>query len=172
VSERVHTRTRGEQETEALARALGERIGPGTVVALKGDLGCGKTCFVRGLADGLGIDPRAVASPTFVYLVSYENGRLPFHHADLYRLDDADPAAAQRAIESIGLYEALGGSAVAAVEWWDRYVGPQPDNLILVEFLIESVESRALTLEFRGPALAPLARAVGTERAERGKRVT
>jgi tRNA threonylcarbamoyladenosine biosynthesis protein TsaE len=160
---RLQTRTENEQQTEELARRIGERVGAGTVIGLIGDLGGGKTCFVRGLATGLGLDPRSVSSPTFVYLVSYDGARLPFHHADLYRIDEGEPAAAARACESIGLYEVFGGDGVAAVEWWDRYAGPIPQNLILVEFTIESVECRAITLEFRGPALAPLARAIGVE---------
>jgi tRNA threonylcarbamoyladenosine biosynthesis protein TsaE len=83
------------------------------VVLLSGELGTGKTAFVRGLARGLGADPGEVASPTFVILTSYP-GRLTLHHADLYRLrGDGDEA-------EIGLEELPGPRAVLAVEWAER----------------------------------------------------
>lgn len=152
--------------TEALARAIGEQVPDGTVIGLVGALGSGKTCFVRGLAAGMGIDPAEVASPTFVYLVQYDGGRLPLRHADLYRLADLDPARLGEAYASIGLYEALSQPGVTVVEWWDCYVGPEPENLVVVEFVIETVDLRTLTLTFSGAALQPLARALGAD--ERG----
>jgi len=85
----------------------------GEVVLLTGELGAGKTAFVRGLARGMGADPDEVASPTFVLLTSYP-GRLTLHHADLYRLrGDGDEA-------EIGLEELPGSRGVLAVEWADR----------------------------------------------------
>lgn len=85
----------------------------GEVVLLTGELGAGKTAFVRGLASGLDADPAEVASPTFVLLTSYP-GRLTLHHADLYRLrGDGDEA-------EIGLEELPGPAGVLAVEWAER----------------------------------------------------
>jgi tRNA threonylcarbamoyladenosine biosynthesis protein TsaE len=85
----------------------------GEVVLLSGELGAGKTAFVRGLARGLGADAEEVQSPTFVLLTSYR-GRLTLHHADLYRLrGDGDEG-------EIGLEELPGGKGVLAVEWADR----------------------------------------------------
>ena len=78
-----------EQDTEALGRALVQRLQPGAVVAFTGDLGAGKTAFVRGMAQGLGI-PQRVTSPTFTIVNEYEGGRLPLFHFDMYRLRDAD----------------------------------------------------------------------------------
>jgi tRNA threonylcarbamoyladenosine biosynthesis protein TsaE len=105
--------TRSESQTEAVAAALAERFRGGEVVLLTGELGAGKTSFVRGLARGLGIDPREVASPTFVLLTAYP-GRLTLHHADLYRLagggDDVE----------LGLEELPGPRGVLAVEWAER----------------------------------------------------
>jgi tRNA threonylcarbamoyladenosine biosynthesis protein TsaE len=100
-------------ETEGLAETLAASLRGGEVVLLSGELGSGKTAFVRGLARGLGIDPDEVASPTFVLLTSYP-GRLRLHHADLYRLagngDDLE----------LGLEELPGPAGVLAIEWAER----------------------------------------------------
>jgi tRNA threonylcarbamoyladenosine biosynthesis protein TsaE len=105
--------TRSEEETEALAATLGEQFRGGEVVLLSGELGTGKTAFVRGLARGVGADPEEVASPTFVLLTQYP-GRLTLHHVDLYRLggngDDHE----------LGLEELPGPRGVLAVEWAER----------------------------------------------------
>ena len=78
-----------EGETEAIGRDLAARLAPGAVVAFTGDLGAGKTAFVRGMAQGLGISQR-VTSPTFTIVNEYEGGRLPLFHFDMYRLRDAE----------------------------------------------------------------------------------
>jgi tRNA threonylcarbamoyladenosine biosynthesis protein TsaE len=104
--------THSEEETFAVAAELARTLRPGAFVLLRGDLGAGKTVFVRGLASGLGIDPDLVTSPTFV-LVQHYPGRLPLIHADLYRLDD------DAAVDDLGLDE-LDSGAVVAVEWADR----------------------------------------------------
>lgn len=105
--------THGEAETVALAAALGQTLRGGEVVLLSGELGTGKTAFVRGLARGIGIDPEEVVSPTFVLLTSHP-GRLALHHADLYRLrGDGDD-------RELGLEELPGSRGVLAVEWAER----------------------------------------------------
>jgi tRNA threonylcarbamoyladenosine biosynthesis protein TsaE len=104
--------TQSEQETFALAERLAKTLAAGTAVLLFGDLGAGKTAFVRGLAAGLGIDPAEVSSPTFVLIQQYR-GPVPLTHVDLYRLDSA------AAVEDLGLDE-LASGAVLAVEWADR----------------------------------------------------
>ena len=105
--------TRGEEETLALAEELAVGFHGGEVVLLTGELGAGKTAFVRGLARGLGADPDEVSSPTFVLLTSYP-GRLTLHHADLYRLaGDGDEV-------ELGLEELPGSRGVLAVEWAER----------------------------------------------------
>jgi tRNA threonylcarbamoyladenosine biosynthesis protein TsaE len=108
--------THSEEETLAVASELASRLQPGAVLLLSGDLGAGKTAFVRGLASGLGIDPGEVSSPTFTLLHEYRGGRLPLYHADLYRL--GGPAA-----DDLGLEEA-GVDGVLAVEWPDRLSRP------------------------------------------------
>jgi tRNA threonylcarbamoyladenosine biosynthesis protein TsaE len=100
------------EDTEAIGRRIGRMAAPGDVIALTGDLGAGKTAFVRGLADGLGVPAHMVASPTFTMVAEYA-GRLPVYHIDLYRLD---PGAA----DIPALREYLYGPGVTAIEWCDR----------------------------------------------------
>jgi tRNA threonylcarbamoyladenosine biosynthesis protein TsaE len=103
--------TTSDAETEAVGAALASRLGPGSRVLLYGELGAGKTAFVRGLAAGLGIDPDEVSSPTFTLVQEY-SGRLPLVHVDLYRLSPGD-------VDDLGL-DALAAEGVLAVEWAER----------------------------------------------------
>lgn len=105
--------THSEEETMAVARDLAVTLGPGDVVLLSGNLGAGKTAFVRGLAAGLGIDPADVSSPTFTIVHEYRGSRLTLYHADLYRLE-------RTATEDIGLEEMGVNDGVLAIEWPDR----------------------------------------------------
>src|SRR5499426_4091316 len=117
--------TRSPDETEALAERLGRAAKGGELLGLEGELGAGKTCFVRGLARGLGADPDAVASPTFVIATEYRGGRHPLHHVDLYRLEP--PLA-----DTLFLREVLYGAGVAAVEWFERLLPAAGDEFLLV----------------------------------------
>jgi tRNA threonylcarbamoyladenosine biosynthesis protein TsaE len=146
----VRLRTTNADQTEAAGAALAAVLAPGTVVGLAGPLGAGKTCFVRGMAARLGVDPTLIASPTFVYLVDYPGDGIVLHHADLYRLADLPDEAAEAAYEGIGLTFAFAAGGIAVVEWWDSYRGPRPPALVRVEFLIENVEHRQLTVVFEG----------------------
>lgn len=112
----VHT-TRSEQETAAVAKALAGNLRAGDVLLLSGNLGAGKTAFVRGLAEGLDIDPREVSSPTFTLVHEYRGGRLALYHVDLYRLDRA-------ATDDLGLDELGVDNGVLAIEWPDRLTHP------------------------------------------------
>ncbi|HXG89140.1 MAG TPA: tRNA (adenosine(37)-N6)-threonylcarbamoyltransferase complex ATPase subunit type 1 TsaE [Vicinamibacterales bacterium] len=109
--------THSEDETRAVARALARELAAGAVLLLSGDLGAGKTAFVRGLAEGLGLDPGDVTSPTFTLVHEYRGGRLPLVHVDLYRLDRAD-------LDDIGLDPDLAEHGVLAVEWAERLSHP------------------------------------------------
>lgn len=111
--------TRSEDETRALARQLATELEAGATLLLMGDLGAGKTAFVRGLAEGLGIDPGDVTSPTFTLVHEYRGGRLPLVHVDLYRLDRAD-------LDEIGLDGDLAAQGVLAIEWAERLTRDVP----------------------------------------------
>ncbi|MEP6668994.1 MAG: tRNA (adenosine(37)-N6)-threonylcarbamoyltransferase complex ATPase subunit type 1 TsaE [Chthoniobacter sp.] len=102
------------EETMAHGRALGATLQRGDVVALCGDLGAGKTHFVKGVAAALGADA-AVTSPTFTLIHEYLGGRLPLYHFDFYRLEDEDEAL------KIGLDEYLDGDGVCVIEWADKF---------------------------------------------------
>jgi tRNA threonylcarbamoyladenosine biosynthesis protein TsaE len=108
----IHEST-SEAETRAIAAALTPSLMPGAVILLSGDLGAGKTAFVRGLAQGLGLDADEVTSPTFTLVHEYRGGRLPLIHVDLYRLDRAE-------LDEIGLDQDLAASGITAVEWAER----------------------------------------------------
>jgi tRNA threonylcarbamoyladenosine biosynthesis protein TsaE len=158
--EPVTVTTRSADETESLARTLGAALPGGTVIALSGPLGAGKTVFARGVAAGLGIDPTGVASPTFVYLVDYPEGRLPFVHADLYRFADVPDDMKEGVLESIGLDAAIASDAVTLVEWWPYYRGLEPERMVAVELVIESGDVRSIHLDFRGQGLDAARRCV------------
>jgi len=102
-----------EAETRNAARGLAADLAPGTVILLSGDLGAGKTAFVKGLAVGLGLDGDDVTSPTFTLVHEYRGGRLPLVHVDLYRLDRAE-------LDDIGLDPDLAAQGVVAIEWAER----------------------------------------------------
>jgi tRNA threonylcarbamoyladenosine biosynthesis protein TsaE len=106
-----------EDDTRALAARLAATMSRGAVLLLSGDLGAGKTAFVRGLAAGLGLAAADVTSPTFTLVHEYRGGRLPLVHVDLYRLDAAD-------LDEIGLDADLAAAGVVAVEWPERLVRP------------------------------------------------
>ena len=109
-----------EQQTRSIASALARDLAMGSVLLLSGDLGAGKTAFVRGLAEGLGIDADEVTSPTFTLVHEYRGGRLPLIHIDLYRLDRAD-------LDEIGLDQDLAATGIIAVEWAERLSRSIPD---------------------------------------------
>ncbi len=103
-------RSNSEAETEALGEALARKLPAGSVVAFTGDLGAGKTAFVRGMARGLGITER-VTSPTFTIVSEYEGGTIPLFHFDMYRLGSADE------LFDIGWEDYLRRGGICAVEW-------------------------------------------------------
>ena len=130
-------------ETRALARRLSQCLVSGDVLLLQGDLGAGKTEFVKGLAEGLQVT-ELVTSPTFTLLNVY-HGAMPLYHFDLYRLDDAEE------LDNIGFAEFLGGDGVAVVEWPDRFPTEMPPEHLRVELLLGANEQeRFVRIEARG----------------------
>jgi tRNA threonylcarbamoyladenosine biosynthesis protein TsaE len=130
-------------ETEALGARLAERLGPGDVVALTGELGAGKTCFTQGLARGLGVAGRAV-SPTFVLINEYR-GRLPVHHVDAYRTESLTE------LLDLGLDELFSGDGVTIVEWADKLLPLLPAHTVHVHIEGVGDEPRTITLNMGAP---------------------
>jgi tRNA threonylcarbamoyladenosine biosynthesis protein TsaE len=142
-------RTDSPEATEAVGEALGRAARGGERIGLVGDLGAGKTCLVRGLARGLGIDPERVHSPSFTIVTEYPGGRVPLVHVDLYRL----PTPVD---DSSFLRESLYGEGVAAVEWWDRLATAADDDVLLVTLTFAEGAGRVIRLLARGTTHARL----------------
>jgi tRNA threonylcarbamoyladenosine biosynthesis protein TsaE len=134
--------------THALGVALGRAAFPGAVLALVGELGAGKTGIARGIAEGLAV-PGRVTSPTFVIVQVHDGGRLPFAHADLYRLGDASE------LDAIGFADVLAAGGVVAVEWADRFPDALPADRLVIA-LSEAGDARVAELTATGPRHAAL----------------
>ena len=135
---------RSVEETQALGEELGARLGPGAVVACVGELGAGKTCFLQGVARGLGVSTD-VTSPTFV-LINVYRGRLPVYHMDAYRTDSL------LEVVDLGLEEMLDSDGVTLIEWADK-VGPLlPARAIVVRITGLGDEPRRIEMEEPGAA--------------------
>jgi len=129
------------EETMTLGRRVGAACPPGTLLALVGDLGAGKTRFVKGIAAGLGIPEDAVTSPTFV-LMNLHPGRLRLAHFDLYRLESVD-------LPSLGFYD-VREEGVVVMEWADKVDEKLLGDHVRVEFAFTGETSRRLIFHARG----------------------
>lgn len=117
--------SRSAAETFAYGKTLGEKAAQGEVYSLTGDLGVGKTVFTQGVAAGLGIT-EPVSSPTFTILHSYEEGRIPLYHFDVYRIGDVEE------MEEIGYEDCFYGEGVCLVEWADQIQEILPEDCIRI----------------------------------------
>lgn len=117
--------SRSAADTFAYGKALGEKAAPGEIYTLVGDLGVGKTVFTQGFAEGLGIT-ESVNSPTFTILQSYEEGRLPLYHFDVYRIGDASE------MDEIGYEDCFYGDGVCLIEWADLVAEILPKDCIRI----------------------------------------
>ena len=113
------------QETFELGRKLAQNAFPGQIITLDGELGCGKTVFTKGFAEGLGIND-AVTSPTFTIVQEYDSGRLALYHFDVYRIDDPDEML------EIGFDDYLFGNGVCIIEWAQRIKELLPENVVRI----------------------------------------
>ncbi len=126
------------EETESFGGQFAETVKPGDVLALTGELGSGKTQFVKGLVAGLGATSTAT-SPTFTLIHEYSEGRWPIYHFDFFRIED------QPAAERLGLDEYFFGEGVSVVEWADKFPDLIPDNARWISFETKSETQRAIT---------------------------
>jgi tRNA threonylcarbamoyladenosine biosynthesis protein TsaE len=149
----VSRASRSAAATRALGAKLGALLAPGDVVALEGELGAGKTQLVRGACEGAGVAPGEVSSPTFAIVATYR-GRLPVHHADLYRIADEDE------LYATGFGDLVGGDGALLVEWADRIPGALPAERLTVRLAHDPVKPsvRRIELDGVGPRHAELAR--------------
>jgi tRNA threonylcarbamoyladenosine biosynthesis protein TsaE len=129
-----------EDETARLGCALAELVEPGVVIGLMGPLGSGKTYLARAIAESLGVESGAIASPTFVLIHEYQ-GRLPVYHFDAYRLETA------RAFEDLGVAEYWTGDGVCLVEWADRVRGVLPGDCWIITLTPTGPQTRSATIE-------------------------
>lgn len=136
--------TRNADETQRLARDVSATLSPGDCVALRGELGAGKTCFVRGLVQGLGGDPRSVSSPTFMLLNVYDTPRGSVYHLDAYRVSGPGD------FDAIGFDELLRQRGIVVIEWPERVEALLPPRRIEVRFESLSENERRIELSRRG----------------------
>jgi tRNA threonylcarbamoyladenosine biosynthesis protein TsaE len=131
--------TATELETIAAGEALGRTLHSGDVVLLYGDLGVGKTAFVRGLARGMGANPDDVSSPTFTLVQEYAGPSLTLFHVDLYRLEPVE-------IDDLGMEDLVAGDGVVAIEWAERWAG-RPDDAIQVRIEETGEDRRRIRID-------------------------
>jgi tRNA threonylcarbamoyladenosine biosynthesis protein TsaE len=132
--------TASPEETVALGRRLAEGLAPGTVVALYGDLGAGKTHLAKGLCAGLGVAPDAVTSPTFTLVQEY-SGRLPVYHFDAYRIDRLAE------LYDLGYEEYFFGDGVSLVEWPERVEPLIPEDALRLRLTHLGEDRRRIALD-------------------------
>ena len=126
-------------ETEAIGRQLASDVNAGSVLALKGELGSGKTLFTQALVAGLESDA-TVTSPTFTIVHEYQSGRLPIYHFDFFRLDNRESTV------RLGLEDYFFGDGVSVIEWADRFPELIPDHARWISFEIKSECQRIITV--------------------------
>jgi tRNA threonylcarbamoyladenosine biosynthesis protein TsaE len=127
-------------ETEAVARRLAADVGVGSVLALQGELGSGKTLFTKGLVAGMGSNS-AVSSPTFTIVHEYPDGRLPVYHFDLFRVEN------RRSLAQLGVDDYFFGDGVSVIEWADRFPEFIPNHARWILFEIKSEYQRIITFQ-------------------------
>ncbi len=135
--------THSAAETRALGARLAEKLRPGDVVLLQGELGAGKSEFARGVARGLGI-LGPVPSPSFTILNAYDEGRIPLYHFDWYRIEDPQE------IREMGMEEQLGGDGAALIEWSEKAEECLPERVLRVRLRALDGETREITFEPQG----------------------
>ncbi len=141
---RVVIQSKSASGTVRLGKSIGSRLLPGDVVALVGELGTGKTQFIKGLAAGAGIrNPTYISSPSFTLINEYP-GKITFYHIDLYRLSKEKEA------EELGLEDYFQGKGITAIEWADKIPSLLPKELLLVRIAYTGKNTRSLEISGKG----------------------
>lgn len=135
--------SKSPSDTENIGKSLGEKITSGTVIAFRGGLGMGKTCFTRGLAKGLS-STDTVTSPTFALINEYLSGRLPLYHFDMYRISSWED------LYSTGFFDYIAQGGVLACEWSENIENALPEDTIFVEFKRIDDTTREITIKQAG----------------------
>lgn len=136
--------TKSASETIRIGKSIGGLLLPGDMVALVGELGAGKTQFIKGLAAGAGIrKPTYVSSPSFTLINEYE-GKVPFYHIDLFRLETEKEA------EDLGLEEYWQGTGIAAIEWADKIPSLLPREMLFIHIAYTGENTRSLEIIGKG----------------------
>jgi tRNA threonylcarbamoyladenosine biosynthesis protein TsaE len=134
----MQRRSHNPEETQQLGLEFAGQLSPGSVLSLSGELGSGKTEFVKGLAKGLGVTG-PVTSPTFTLVHEHTAGRIPLYHMDLFRIDGEDD------LDEIGFDDYLSRGGVCAIEWADKFRGRLPAEALLLRFKIGKRDERLIT---------------------------
>lgn len=130
---------RNESDTRAFGLEIAEKLQPGDVIALVGDLGTGKTALTRYIAEGLGVT-ETISSPTFTIVKEYSSGRIPLFHFDVYRLSDGEE------LLDIGADEYLNGNGACIIEWADIVADVLPDDAIIIQLLYGENEGERIAV--------------------------
>jgi len=136
----ITIKTTSVKETIAIGKKLGKLMSPGDVIYLTGELGAGKTCFVKGIAEGLGIRGKDITSPTFIIINEYK-GKIPLYHIDLYRIGVIED------LRDIGMDEIVYGKGVTAIEWAERIKDVLPDERL--DITLKWVDDKTRSIEIR-----------------------
>lgn len=149
--------SKSPSETIRIGKAIGGRLQPGDVVALIGELGAGKTQFIKGLSQGAGVERSAyVSSPSFTLIREYK-GKMPFYHIDLYRLEEEKDA------EELGLDEFFHGEGITAIEWADRISSLLPGEFLRIQIHDAGKQTRSIELVAKGKRYQALLKTLSSE---------
>ena len=136
--------TKSTSETIRIGKSIGSLLQPGDVVALVGELGAGKTQFIKGLATGVGVGkPTYISSPSFTLINEYP-GKVPFYHIDLFRL------RSEKEAEELGLEEYFRGEGITAIEWADKIPSLLPKEVLWIHIHYTGKDTRSLEIAGRG----------------------